>query len=400
MKQIPLQLLDAQALDFRLSRIYSLMAKAGAASLVVSANANKFYLTGRIFDGWIIIDATRRDLHYFVRRQPQLSGEGVHTVHKPEEIPAVLADKGLSVSLPVALEQRETCYANVVRMAKALNANLAEIADADAILMAARAVKAPDEVQKIKECAASHDRVYSRVPHLYREGMDDVELQVEIERVSRLEGAIGIMRVSGDDMELNMGSVLVGANADTPSPYDFALGGAGSTPALPVGADGTIIQRGLTVMVDTNGDFNGYMSDMTRTFIVDDELCDEARMAHQLSIDICRRLEKEARPGTPCSHLYEIAVAMAREAGMESKFMGHSHQAGFIGHGVGITINELPVLSPRSKDVLEENNVIAIEPKFVIAKVGAVGVENTYRVGPDGLERLTMCREELVSLED
>ena len=91
---------------------------------------------------------------------------------------------------------------------------------------------------------------------------------------------------------------------------------------------------------------------------------------------------------------------MTREAGLEGKFMGHRHQAGFIGHGVGITINELPVLSPRSKDILEENNIIAIEPKFVIDKVGAVGVENTYRVGADGLERLTVCREELVSLED
>lgn len=400
MKQIPLQLLDSKAFDFRLSRIYRFMDNLGASTLVVSDNANKFYLTGRIFDGWVIIDASRRDIRYFVRRQPALSGAGVHTVRKPEEIPAVLAREGLNITPAVALELRETSYANVVRMARALGVKPEEILDGDAVLMGARAVKAPDEVQKIRECATTHDRVYSRIPHLYREGMDDVELQVEIERVSRLEGAIGIMRVSGDDMELNMGSVLVGANADTPSPYDFALGGAGSSPALPVGADGTIIQRGLTVMVDTNGDFNGYMSDMTRTFIVDDEVCDEARRAHQLSIDICRRLEHDARPGTPCSELYETAIAMAREAGLEGKFMGHRHQAGFIGHGVGITINELPVLSPRSKDILEENNIIAIEPKFVIDKVGAVGVENTYRVGADGLERLTVCREELVSLED
>ena len=161
MKQIPLQLLDSKALDFRLSRIYRFMDNLGASTLVVSDNANKFYLTGRIFDGWVIIDASRRDIRYFVRRQPELSGAGVHTVRKPEEIPAVLAREGLNITPAVALELRETSYANVVRMARALGVKPEEILDGDAVLMGARAVKAPDEVQKIRECATTHDRVYS-----------------------------------------------------------------------------------------------------------------------------------------------------------------------------------------------------------------------------------------------
>lgn len=58
--------------------------------------------------------------------------------------------------------------------------------------------------------------------------MTDRELSIEIERLMRLEGSLGIFRVFGQSMEIFMGSVLTGDNAATPSPYDFALGGEGS----------------------------------------------------------------------------------------------------------------------------------------------------------------------------
>lgn len=74
------------------------------------------------------------------------------------------------------------------------------------------------------------------------------------------------------------------------------------------------------------------------------------------------------------------ALDMARQAGLEHYFMGHRQHAGFVGHGVGIEINELPVIAPRSRDILEAGNVIAIEPKFIIPGVGAVGIESTYVV--------------------
>lgn len=395
MKQ-PLQLLSATALGERLERIYPLMAANNMQAMLVSDNANKFYLTGRIFDGYIYINAADRSISYFVRRPAELDGDAVIAIRKPEEIVEAMDRAGLRRAEPLGLELNESSWAVVERLAKAMG--VSTFANADAVLMQARAVKCADEIEKIRQCGVKHCRVYERIPHIYVEGMSDVELQIEIERLSRLEGSIGIMRVTGHDMEINMGSVLVGANADTPSSYDFALGGAGTSPALPVGADGTVITPGTTVMVDTNGDFNGYMTDMTRTFTLGD-VSDEVRAAHQLSSDICRRLAKEGVPGAPCSHLYDVAEAMVREAGMETAFMGHRYHAGFVGHGVGITVNELPVLSPKSKHVLEAGNVIALEPKFVFERVGAVGIENTYVVTEHGLECLTPAPEGLVALD-
>ena len=79
--------------------------------------------------------------------------------------------------------------------------------------------------------------------------------------------------------------------------------------------------------------------------------------------------------------------------------MGHRQKAGFIGHGVGIELNEAPVFAPRSKDILAEGMVFALEPKFVIPQVGAVGIENTFVVTASRIEKLTQCEEGILPLD-
>ena len=90
---------------------------------------------------------------------------------------------------------------------------------------------------------------------------------------------------------------------------------------------------------------------------------------------------------------------MAVEAGLKEYFMGHRQKAGFVGHGLGIEINELPVIAPRSRDIIADGNVIAFEPKFVIPGVGAVGIENTYIIHADSAECVTSAPEELIDLQ-
>ncbi|WP_290451537.1 M24 family metallopeptidase, partial [Duncaniella muris] len=160
------------------------------------------------------------------------------------------------------------------------------------------------------------------------------------------------------------------------------------------GANGNTIKPGNTVMVDMNGNFDGYMTDMTRVFALGnvDPL---ALKAHQCSIDIHRELCAMMRPGAEAKALYAKAEEMVRECGLHPYFMGHRQHAGFIGHGIGIEINELPVIAPRSRDIIAAGNVIALEPKFVIPGTGAVGIENTYAVNDDGIECLTPAPEEI-----
>lgn len=384
-------LLQPEEQALRLEKVRGIMNDKKIDALLISDNANKYYLTGRVFSGYIYLPLKGESI-YFVKRPVTMKGDGVVSIRKPEQIAESI---GMLPPATIGLELATASYSKVERLRRIFPQS--ELADASSVMSAARAVKTADELEKIRISGIKQDHVYRKIPTLYTEGMTDVELQVEIERESRLEGCLGQFRINGDDMELYMGNILVGDNADVPTPYDFAMGGEGMDPSLPVGCNGTVIKPGNSVMVDVNGNYTGYMTDMTRTYYVE-EIGDLARKAHECSIAICHRLAELGRPGTEAKALYEEAEKMAREAGLHEYFMGHRQKAGFVGHGVGIEINELPVIAPRSRDILQENNVIALEPKFVIPKTGAVGIENTYVVTPDGLKPLTNTPEGLTSL--
>lgn len=392
MKQ-QLIILTREEQQLRLAKLRKQMAQCGADAVLVTDNANIYYLTGRVFAGYIYVPADGMPI-FFVRRPIGLEGDGVVYIRKPEEMPDSI---GLAMPVSLGLEFGTLSYNDAQRLMKVFDG--VNVVDATPMLQASRAVKTEMEIGMIAASGVKQERVYRRVPHLYHPGMTDLELQIEIERTSRLEGCLGQFRISGDTMELYMGNVLAGENADNPTPYDFAMGGAGIDPSLPVGSDGSIIRPSDSVMVDVNGNYTGYMTDMTRTF-TPERVSDHAVRAHKCSIDICHTLQAMMVPGVQAKVLYEKAELMAREAGLHDYFMGHRQKAGFVGHGVGIEINERPVVAPRSRDILAAGNVIALEPKFVIPGTGAVGIENTYVVESEGLARcLTNAPEEIVTFE-
>ena len=151
-------------------------------------------------------------------------------------------------------------------------------------------------------------------------------------------------------------------------------------------------------MVDLGGNFNGYMGDMSRVFSIG-KLNEKAYTAHQVCLDIQNEVASLAKPGTVCEDLYNTAIDMVTKAGFAEYFMGISQQARFIGHGIGLEINEMPVLAPRMKQELEPGMVFALEPKYVIPGIGAVGIENSFLVTETGLEKITHFTEDIIQLD-
>lgn len=371
------------------------MADAGLDAILACDFATVYYLAGRVFDGFVYIPADA-DPVWFVKRPVHLAGDRVCHIRKPEDIPSALEGLGAGLPVRLGLEMDLCSYSLVERLKGAFPG--AEALNASPALRAARSVKTEEELAQVRLSGAKHVGVYSRIPSLYTTGMTDYELQIAIEYLSRKEGCLGQFRISGSSMELFMGNVICGESADAPSPYDFAMGGKGMDPSLPVGASGEEIRPGCTVMVDVNGNFTGYMTDMTRVYSLG-TLPKIALDAHQCSVDIHAEFRRLAVAGASAKALYEMARGMAAERGFEKYFMGHRQQAGFVGHGVGIEINESPVLAPRSRDILEEGNVVALEPKFVIPGVGAVGIENTYIIHSDRAECVTDAPEDIIPLD-
>ncbi len=390
-------LLSPQEVLLRIGRLRGAAVAAGrTGALLIADNAMLYYLTGRVYSGWAFIPVDENvNPVWFVRRPVELTGKDVVEVRKPEEIPSRLEALGISLPEAVGLEMDALPYSTITRLQAVFPG--AESYTASPIVAAARSVKTPLEISMMERSGVIHTAVYHKIPSLFSPGMTDFELDVAIEHLSRLEGCLGQFRIAGKSMEFFMGNVLTGENADAPSPYDFALGGKGMDPSLPVGASGEEIKPGTTVSVDVNGDYTGYMTDMTRVFSYGD-IPSEAKAAHECSLAIHREFRRMAVPGTKASDIYEMAARLAREAGFERYFMGHRQKAGFCGHGVGIEINETPVIAPRSRDILQTGNAIAMEPKFVIPHVGAVGIENTYIVTPEGARCITNAPEEIIPL--
>jgi Xaa-Pro aminopeptidase len=382
-------------LQLRWGKIQEQMRRDGVEALLLANTVNLFYTAGRVFGGWTYLEQ-EGEATFFVRRPVGLSEGHIVYVRKPEDIAAKLSEMGKALPKSIALEADSLSYSEYERLAKIFPD--AAKSNASALMRAVRAVKTPYEVALMRESGVKHAAVYNRVTHIYREGMSDDELAIELESLARRLGSLGLFRIFGSSMEIYSGSILAGDNADAPSPYDFAMGGAGMNGSLPVGANGTLLKPGMTVMVDMGGNFTGYMTDMTRVFVVRELRSDLARKAHEVALEIEASVKAMARPGTPAKDIYNLALDIAKTNGLEEYFMGHRQQAGFVGHGVGIEINELPVLAPRSRDILAEGMTFALEPKFVIPGVGAVGIENTFVVTADGLEQLTICDEEIKEL--
>ncbi len=383
-----------EELNIRLARLRNMMKQEGIDACLISTNVNLLYTRGRIVLGYYYIDLLGNQL-LFVKRPLGLIGEGVFQIRKLEQIGEILTDKSIPAPSRLLLEGEELPQSEWSRLSSLFAQS--SIINGSNFLRKVRSVKTRYEQNLLRESGRRHSEAYAEIPSLYRPGMTDLMLSIEIERTMRLHGNLGLFRIYGASMEIYFGSVLAGKNASESSAFDFALGGAGMDPSLPIGANGSLLEEGMTVMVDMGGNFTGYLSDQTRTFSIG-KLPDKAYDAHKVAIEIRDTLATMSKPGVTGEALYEQSLAIASHYSLADCFMGVAQKAKFVGHGVGLVINELPVLSLRSTEPLEEGMVFALEPKFVLPEIGAVGVEDTFIVTANGAERITTAEDSIIDL--
>ena len=343
-------------LKLRRDKIRVLMAQQEIDAALITCNVNLIYTYGRVVSGYLYLPLNA-PARLFIKRPNNIEGEHIHSIRKPEQLPDLLKECGLPLPAKLMLEGDELSYTEYTRLAAC----------------------------------------FPETTVVYRPGMTDRQLSIEIERLMRLEGCLGIFRTFGQSMEIFMGSLLAGDNATAPAPYDFALGGEGLDPSIPIGANGALLQPGQSFMVDMGGNFYGYMGDMSRVFSIG-KLPEKAYAAHQTCLDVQAAVIEKAKPGAVCEDLYNTAIDIVTKAGFADYFMGVGQKAKFIGHGIGLEINEAPVLAPRMKQELEPGMVFALEPKIVLPGVGPLGIENSWVVTADGVEKLTLCKEEIIEM--
>lgn len=381
-------------LELKWRRIQQAMRQEEADGCLLTMNMNLYYVSGQVFNGYFYLPAEGRP-YWFVKRLTIPETNQVHVIRKPEQIPDFFRDLNLAMPRKLLLEADELSYNEYIRLQHVFRAEAT--GNASALIRHIRMIKTPWEIEQMRISARKHEAVYREIPACYRPGMRDIELQIEIEKRMRVHGSLGYFRAFGSNMDIFVGSLLAGENAGEPSPFDFALGGKGIHASGPLGANGTLLREGTTVMADMSGNYTAYQTDMTRVFSIG-KLPDRAYRVHRVALEIQARMERTAKPGVSCAELYRDALAMAGQEGLKDCFMGTHLQAKFVGHGVGLEINELPVLTTRSKDILQPGMTFAFEPKFVLAGIGAVGIENTFLVTDSGVEKMTLLDENIIEL--
>lgn len=301
--------------------------------------------------------------------------------------PVVAAEmSGLPWSLAAMLQQRLTGVAFV---------------PGDAVLTRARARKTEWELVKLRLAGARHHEcLHDVLPGLLRPGMTEREISHLSWQVFFSRGHGGLMRMGAPGEECFLGHIAAGENGNYPSHFNGPLGLKGEHPAIPfMGYAGSVWRHGTPLALDIGFCLEGYHTDKTQLYWAGNatSIPDAVRRAHDLCIEVQTRAAERLRPGEIPSDIWRSTLEIVERAGLSEGFMGlGSNKVTFLGHGIGLTIDEYPVIAHRFDEPLEEGMTIALEPKMGIAGVGMVGVENTFEVAAGGGRPLTGTAYDMV----
>jgi Xaa-Pro aminopeptidase len=270
--------------------------------------------------------------------------------------------------------------------------------DISMMLRELRSVKSPFEIEQLRFSVESLSSVFAEVPNFLKAGMRELDVSAEMECRLRKAGHEGYVRMRAFNQELFFG-LTVSSGGLHGGFFDGPVTGKGLSSASPHGASCDEILVNQPILLDYSGVFNGYIADMTRMFVIG-ALDAELQRAFDVAIKIQEMVRQGMKPGIIGENLFLAALAIAEEEGLGSCFMGMpGEQSKFVGHGVGLELDELPVLAKGFTMPLQAGQVIAVEPKFVIPGKGVIGIENTFAVTDDGGLRLSDLSDDIVYLE-
>jgi Xaa-Pro dipeptidase len=391
----------ATELKIRIKNLQKEMVIHSLEAILMVQNADLFYFSGAIQQGALFVPIEGEALYLvrkdYARARMESGLKEVVPFTSPRDIPGVLADFGYAMPKSVGMELDVVPVAVMQRFKKGLGE--CAVKDATPLIRNVRAVKSDYEINIMKDAALIVDKVCKRVPEVLREGMTDLELSAELEFTARKAGHQGMVRMRGFNSELFYGHVFSGADSAVPTYSDTPLGGVGLNPSFPQGASYKTIRRNEPITVDFVGVFDGYVVDQARIFSLG-ALPEKLSRAYADMAIIQEYARQIARPGVSWGGVYDECLRMACDMGYQDHFMGSKGaQVSFIGHGTGVEVDEYPFIARGFNDyLLQEKMVFAFEPKVVFPGLGAVGIENTFRVAADGLKHLTFSEQELIVL--
>jgi Xaa-Pro dipeptidase len=366
---------------------------------VVFSKINQYYFTGTMQEGMLIIPRECEPTFWVRRSYDRAIDESFFPNIKSMESYRDAAASKEKLPDTVYLETEFVPIAMLHRFQKYFP--FKNIKSCDFAIGSARAVKSQYELDLMIKSGEIHRRVLeNRAPSIMREGISEVEFATELYSVLMQEGHHGLVRFTMFDTEVILGHIAFGDSSIYPTSFNGPGGNMGISPAIPhLGNPNRKLRKGDLVFLDVGCGVNGYHTDKTSTYMFGRAISDQAMDAHKQCVDIQNEIASLLKPGAIPSEIYEKIINELDPEFLEN-FMGFGkRQVKFLGHGIGLTVDEIPVLAKGFDSPIQENMVFAIEPKKGIKDVGMVGIENTFIVTPNGGKCITGDNPGLILVE-
>ncbi|MFA6736964.1 MAG: Xaa-Pro peptidase family protein [Saccharofermentanales bacterium] len=388
---IPVQGPDKSELHNRITKFIAEMDTAFSAweSAVIFGKVNQYFFTGTMQDGFLLIKSNG-DVFYFVRRSfdRALIESTLGTIYEIESYRDAVRIIGNSLGVTLADTESAT-YALISRFRKYFNCTSFD--SMDRIIFKVRSVKSPYELSLMENSGRLHEKLLTEVaPAHLKEGISEADFVASLFKEMISMGYHGVSRFSMFDTNMVIGQVGFGESSVYPTSFDGPGGNRGLCPAVPtMGSRDRLLRKGDLVFIDIGFGYEGYHTDKTALYIYKADPPEEALRAH----DICIKAESDAammlKPGAIPADIYDT-IHRGLDDDFRNGFMGYGKRTvKFLGHGVGLHIDEYPVIAGGFREPLQEGMTIALEPKKGIEGFGMVGVEDTYVVTPEGGRCLT-----------
>lgn len=376
-----------------------------AGGILIFSRLNIYYFTGTLGQGalWIPLEGNPvLMIRKGVERARLEAGLEPHPFKSYGQIPEVCAEAGSPLTATVGAETAGLTW----QLSNMLTAKLSETTfqPADHAVALAKAVKSTWELNIMRKVGQRHHRcLHELIPEVIKPGMSEREISHKAWEVFFANGHQGLMRMQAHGEEAFLGHVAAGNSGNYPSIFNGPLGLRGEHPASPyMGYAGKLWNEGEPLGMDIGFIVEGYHTDKTQTYWAGpaSSIPDEVRRAHDFCMEMQQWVADNARPGATPEELYLHCASQAEERGFGDGFMGlGENKVPFIGHGIGLTIDEWPPLAKKFRDPLKPGMVIAVEPKQGIPGVGMVGVENTFEITEDGARCITGDEFDIICVE-
>lgn len=382
-------------MEQRLNELRRRMAEVGVDAAVLVHPRDILYYSGTARPATLIVGP--KDALLLVRRGLDLARQEARVRVEAgggwDQVAAALAAQGLTggtlgADLDVMTAQLYR------RMREALPTWTVE--DISPVVLAQRMVKDADEIRATEGAAAVADAGHRAiVPHLYP-GLTELELAAEVEAALRRAGHEGYqpLRYPG----ARGGGVLLmsGENLAVRGGHGLVITGAGLSPGTPYGPSRRKIRPGDLIVLDIGSTYGGYTADESRTYVVGPPHADQEAL-HEVALATEESVLAALRPGISVADVYAAAEAVVARGAPPYFSPGSLTLPGFVGHGVGLEIDEPPVLWPREQTPVEVGMVLALEIEVSAPASGRMAkVEDTVVVEAGGARLLTHAPRQLM----